>query len=150
MPANLNLYDNFRLNQWEGAGSQLNVEAATIKMMLVTATYSVNQNTHVFKSSVTNEVSGTGYTARGNSLASPIITLSGAGLITFDAADPATWTQNGAGFSNARRAIIYADTGTDSTSRLIAYSDDFGADLGNTVTDLIITIDANGIFTNPR
>ena len=74
------------------------------------------------------------------------MTLS-AGTVTFDAAD-ATWPQSAAGFSNARKAILYKDTGTASTSPLIAYAD-FGADKGNVTGDLTLQMDAAGIITSP-
>jgi len=41
----------------------------TFKMMLVTATYSPNKDTHTKRSDVTNEVSGTGYTSGGQTVA---------------------------------------------------------------------------------
>ena len=67
-----------------------------------------------------------------------------------DAGDPATWTQNGAGFSNGRRAIVYYDSTVAATSVLIGYSDDFGSDQGNLNTDFTVTINAAGLFTSAR
>ena len=143
-----NVYDqwrHFRLNDQNGAVS------GTLRVALVTSAYTPNQNTDDFWNDVSaNEVSGTNYTAGGNAAASPTYTMSGAGLETFDASDPATWAQDAAGFSNARRAILYYDTGTASTSRLVAYSDDFGSDRGNTGGDFSISFDAAGIYTNAR
>jgi hypothetical protein len=120
--------------------------------MLVTSAYTVDQNTHEFISSViANEVTGTGYTARGNACASPGWTgPSGAGLLTFDASDPAPWTQNAAGFTNARRAVFYYDTGTNGTSRLVAYTNDYGADLSMVPADVEVQINAAGLYTAPR
>lgn len=74
----------------------------------------------------------------------------GAGLGTYDASDPAVWLTSASGFANARRAILYYDTGVAGTSRLVAYSDDFGVDLGNTATDLLVSFNAAGVFTSPR
>ncbi len=141
-----NLYDTWRDNRLDDTSAAV---AGTLKVALVDAT-TPDQNLHDFFDDIITEVIGTGYTAGGNAAASPTYTLSVAGLITFDASDPATWAQDAAGFSTARRAILYYDTGTASTSRLVAYSDDFGADRGNVSGDFSIAFDAAGIYTQAR
>ena len=150
MPAvAFNLYDLYRRDCFNGGA--LDIDAASLKMMVVTSAYSVNQNAHNFVDDViANEVTGTGYTARGNACAVGTVTMDAAGLITVDCDDPAVWTQNAAGFSNARRAILYDDTGTNGTSRLVGYSADFGADKGNVDGDFTVTINAAGIYTAAR
>ena len=150
MATNLNIYD-----LWRDAVADPTRAAAisgTLKCMLVTAAYTPNQNTDEFvTSAIGSEVSGTGYTARGNACASPTWTgPDGSGVLTFDASDPATWAQNASGFTNARRAIFYYDTATNGTSRLVAYTDNYGADLGNVAADLAVQINAAGIYTSPR
>ena len=52
------------------AGNAPNIDflSDTIKVMLCTNAYTPAQDTHVFKSDVTNEVTGTGYTAASTSL----------------------------------------------------------------------------------
>lgn len=123
----------------------------TFKGMLVTSTYTPNKGTHTKRSDVTNEVSGTGYTAGGNTLANPTITLGGTGLVTIDFDDPATWSQNAAGFTNGRRFVAYfARGGASSADELIGYSDDFAADKGNVDGDFSATVNASGLFTAPR
>jgi len=146
--ANLNMYDTFIRDQLKSGQIDLEDTATyTFKVALVTSVYSPTTGTDDFWDDVSaNEVSGTGYTAGGNAIASPAVTLAG-GTIKFDATDPSTWSQSGAGFANARRAIVYADSGTAATSRLICYSDDFGTDKGNVAGDLTISISATGIFT---
>ena len=44
---------------------EVDLDTDTLKVMLCTSTYTPNQDTHQYKSDVTNEVSGTGYTATG-------------------------------------------------------------------------------------
>lgn len=149
MATTLNIYDQWRDTVADPARAA--AISGTLKMAIVTGSYTPNQNTHDFWNDVSaNEVSGTNYTAGGNALATPTWTMSAAGLGTFDASDPATWSQSGAGFSNGRRAIIYYDTGVTTTSTLVAYSNDFGADTGNVAGDLTITLNASGIYTAPR
>lgn len=50
----------------------------TIKVMLTTSTYSPNVATHDFKDDVTNEITGTGYTAGGATLGSKTLTVTAA------------------------------------------------------------------------
>jgi len=151
MATALNLYDTFRKKQISGSGAT-NLTSLTLKMMLVTSGYTPNQNTHDFRDDLgATEVSGTGYTAGGNALATVTATLDGSGNITIDANDPATWAQNAGGFSNARRAVIYvARGGASSADELVAYSADFGSDLGNASADLTITLNASGLITSAR
>ena len=151
MATTLNLYDIFRRKQASGNGA-VNLTSLTIKMMLVTSGYAVNQNTHDFRDDLgATEVSGTGYAAGGNTLANPVVTLDGAGLVTVDFDDPAVWSQNAAGFTNARFAIVYvARGGAASADELIAYTANFGADLGNVAADLLISLNASGLFTAAR
>jgi len=149
--ANWNLYDKFREGNFDGNAINFETPGGNgLKIALVTSTYTPDQNLHDFFDDITNEVSGTNYTAGGNVCANGAATVDGSGNVKVDADDPATWSQSGTGFSNARRAILYHDTGTAATSRLIAYSDAFSADKGNVDGDFTITLDSAGIFTSAR
>lgn len=115
----------------------------TIKVMLTTSAYTPNQDTHQFKSSVTNEVTGTGYTAGGATLASKTNAYTTAtNTVALDAAD-VTWSTS---TITAARAVVYKDTGTGSTSPLICYVD-FGGDVVSTAGNFTITWDSAGICT---
>jgi hypothetical protein len=117
-----------------------------VKVMLIKDDVAPVPETHDFVDDLDdNEVSGTGYTATGNVIASKAVTVD-AHVITVDADNPATWSQNGAGFTDARYALLYKDSGTPATSPLIAYAD-LGGDKGNVAGDLTIEFDALGIFT---
>jgi hypothetical protein len=105
----------------------------TIKVMLTTSTYTPAA-THEFKSSVTNEVSGTGYTAGGATITLSAGESSGTTTLT---ATNVTWSQNASGFSNARYAVIYKSTGADATSPLLFYID-MVSDRGNVSGDLTL------------
>lgn len=150
MPTTFNLYDQWRDHVSDPARAA--AVPGTLKMAIVTAVYTPDQNLHdMFDDIGASQVAGTNYTAGGNACATPTWTgPDGAGLMTFDAADPVTWLQNAAGFSNGRRAILYYDTGTAGTSRLVGYSSDFGADAGNVAGDFSIAINAAGFYTGPR
>jgi hypothetical protein len=127
----------------------LSVNAATInwgsdsiKVMLCTSTYTPVQGTHQFKSDITNEVTGTGYTATGVALGTKTNTTSGL-VATFDAADT-SWA---ASTITARYAVVYdATPATDATRPLILYVD-FGADVISSGGTFTITWDSLGLFT---
>jgi len=123
------------------ANKEIDWGTDTIKVMLTTSAYTPNQATHQYKSDVTNEVTGTGYTAGGATLASKTEVIT-SGVKVFDAADT-TWA--GATLT-ARYAVIYDSTGTDATSALIGYID-FGVDVPAVSGAFTITWDAGGIFT---
>jgi len=131
--------------QWDGTTNAVfDLDTDTIKVSAHTNTYTVNQDTHDFFDDVTNEVTGTNYTAGGATLASPTVTRS-TGTVTFDGAD-IVWTQSGAGFSTARKFVIYKSTGTATTSRLFSVVT-ADADVGNVTGDLTIAWSASGIAT---
>lgn len=112
--------------------------ADRFKVMLVTSSYTPDFGTHDYKSDVTNEVTGTGYSADGKSLTSVTLTQSG-GTITFDAAD-VTWASS---TITARAAVIY-DTGV--SNALICYID-FGSDKSSSAGDFVLSFGSSGIFT---
>jgi hypothetical protein len=92
--------------------------AGTLKVMLVTAAYTPDIDNHAFRSDVTNEVSGTGYTAGGKALTGNGVTVdTAANEAVFDA-DNVFWASS---TITARGAVIYADSGNAATDRLIHY-----------------------------
>jgi len=147
------VFDLFRKRQNSGSAMDLDTPGSNgFKIALISSTLAPNQNTHDFWSDLSaNEMaSGGGYTTGGNACSTPTFTgPDGAGLLTFDAADPATWAQNASGFTTARYGILYLDTGVTTTSGLIAY-EDFVTDRGNVSGDFSISFAAAGIITLPR
>jgi len=125
------------------ANKEIDLDSDTLKVMLCTSSYTPNQDTHRYKSDVTNEISGTGYTAGGLALTSVTVSYD-APTTTFklDAADP-TWPTS---TITARYAVFYdATPATDATRPLIAYVD-FGADVTSSGGPFTDTLDANGIL----
>lgn len=117
--------------------------ATGLKVMLLTNVATPDQDGWVYKSSVTNEVTGTGYTAGGATLGSVAVTYTSAtNTITIDAADT-TWS---ASTITARYAVIYDSApATDATRPLIGYID-FGADMSSNNGNFSITWSSEGIF----
>ena len=121
--------------------SNIDHVADTVKVMLVTSTYVPDQDAHDFKNDVTNEVTGTGYTAGGASLASKTVTQDNTDNEgVFDAAD-VTWTVS---TITARAAVLYKSTGVDTTSNLMVYFD-FGSDQSSTAGDFTLQWGSEGI-----
>lgn len=89
----------------------------TIKAMLVGSGWTFNKNTHKFKSDVTGEITGTGYTAGGIALTNVAVALdttNSRAEISADDANFGTLTATG-----IAQLVTYIDTGTASTSRII-------------------------------
>jgi hypothetical protein len=121
---------------------RVDLDTDTIKVALVTSSYTPNFDTHDFWDDVTSEVVGTGYTAGGATLATPTVTLDTANdRVDFDA-DDTQWTTS---TITARAAVIYKSTGTASTSPLIAYID-FSTDQISSAGTFLIQWSASGIL----
>jgi len=135
------IYNSYKLNLID-TSTKINFSSDTIKVALVTSTYSPSIDSHDFFNDITNEVSGTGYTAGGATLASKTVTQDNTNdKAVFDAAD-VTWTTSSI---TARGAILYKSTGVASTSPLIGYID-FGADKTSDGGTFQITFNTEGIL----
>ena len=105
----------------------IDADTDTFKAMLVTSSYTPNKDTHDKRDDVTNEVTGTGYTAGGVTTACTVTkdTANDRVTLQFAAVSWATST------ITARALVIYKSTGTASTDNLVAYND-FGSDVSST------------------
>lgn len=106
----------------------IDFDSDTFKAMLVTSTYSPNKDTHDKRDDVTNEVTGTGYTAGGTTCAV---------TVTKDTAnDKITITLGSVSWSSstitARGCVYYKSRGgASSADEIVAYND-FGGDVSTT------------------
>jgi hypothetical protein len=109
------------------ARGDIDFDTNTFKAMLVTSTYTPNKDSHDFRNDVTNEVSGTGYTAGG---ATSTVT------VTKDTANDRVTIQFGAvswasSTITARGCVYYKSRGgASSADELICYAD-FGSDVSS-------------------
>lgn len=112
-------FGNALLGQHGGtAARRIDYTADTLKVMLTTSTFTPNQDTHDFKDDVTNEVSGTGYSAGGATVTATLTYDGATNEFRITLTNP-SW---GPGASlTFRNAVLYKSTGTDATSPLIAY-----------------------------
>ena len=111
----------------EMARGDIDFDTNTFKAMLVTSSYTPNKDTHDFRDDVTNEVSGTGYTAGG---------VSSAVTVTKDTANDKVTIQLGAvswasSTITARGCVYYKSRGgASSADELVCYAD-FGSDVSS-------------------
>lgn len=133
------IYNNFKKNIMNG---NIDLDTDDIKVALVTSTYTPNQDTHEDFADITNEVTGTGYTAGGASLANDAVTADTTDNEGVYDADDITWSSS---TITARAAILYKDSGVDTTSWLIAYLD-FGSDQSSSSGNFTIQWGTEGIL----
>jgi hypothetical protein len=134
------LYGNF-LKQ--ALNKEIDWDTDTIKVALVSSSYTPNQDTHDYWDDVnTYEVTGTGYTAGGATLSSKTSTYDGStNVITLDAAD-VTWSSS---TITARYAVLYNDSGASNAAKALVGYVDFGSNQSSTNGNFTITWDATGI-----
>ena len=109
------------------ARGAIDFDTDTFKVMLVSSAYSPNKDTHDKRDDVTNEVSGTGYTAGGVTSACTVTkdTANDRVTLSFAAVNWATST------ITARAAVIYKSRGgASSADELVCYVD-FGGDVSS-------------------
>lgn len=133
------IYNSFLEDVAKGA---IDCDTDTFKTLLVTSTYTPNQDTHDKRDDVTNEVAnGNGYTTGGATSACTVAkdTTNNRTTLTFAAVSWATST------ITARGAVIYKSRGgAASADELVAYVD-FGNDVSSSgatfsVSSSVITL----------
>lgn len=110
------------------ARGSIDFDTDTFKVLLTTSGYAENKDTHDFRDDVTNEVTGTGYTAGGNT-----VTVS----VTLDTANDrvditlggTTWPTS---TITARKAIYYKSRGGAASADELIACNDFGSDVVST------------------
>jgi hypothetical protein len=102
----------------------------TFKVMLVTSSYTENKDTHDFRDDITNEISGSGYTA-GGAAATVSVTQDN----TNDRIDiilsvgNTVWTAGAGVTLTARKAVYYKSRGGAATADEVIAVIDFGSDV---------------------
>jgi hypothetical protein len=122
---------------------EIDWDSDTIKVALLNNTYTPDQDAHnYYDDVVAYEVTGTGYTAGGLTLANKTNTYnSSTNVIVLDA-DDVTWASS---TITARYAVVYdATPATNATRPLIGYVD-FGSDQSSSNGNFTITWDSTGI-----
>lgn len=121
----------------------IDFDTDTLKVMLVTSSYTPNADTHTKRSDITNEVSGTGYTAGGATLANKVVSVDNTDDEGVFDADDVSWSTS---TITARGAVLYKSRGgASSADELIAYFD-FVSDKTSSGGTFLITWGAEGIL----
>jgi hypothetical protein len=116
----------------------------SVKALLCSASYTPNQDTHKYRSDLTNELSTAGgYTAGGVVLGTKSTPYT---ALTKTMALLCANIVYSAVTLSARYCIIYLDTGVSGTSPLISYID-FGSTQSPSSQNLQLTINAAGLIT---
>jgi hypothetical protein len=115
-----------------------NLSSGTRKCMLVTNAYTPNKATHTKRSDVTNEVTGTGYTAGGVTctLAVTLDTTNHRSVITVSV--PA-WTTS---TITAYALVIYNSRGGASSADELFFYGDFGGNISSTASTFTVSFSA--------
>lgn len=130
---------------FKGLGlGRFNFAGDTFKMLLTTADYVPDADTHEFVSHVTDEISGVNYVVGGVSLTNLVWTYDAANDRCVLTCDPVVFSN--VTIAAARRGVIYRlDEAGAAASPLLSWVD-FGDDAAPAAMDLRITFTAEGVY----
>lgn len=120
-----------------------NASAVSVLMVLDAHDGAVaNYDTHADRADITQEVSGGGYTAGGQAVVSPALTVAtpAAAQMNYDTNDP-SWAAST--ITNAMAAVIYNSTGVAANDLLVSLSD-FVTAASTSNGTFTIAVDTNG------
>lgn len=133
------IYNSFFVDH---ANGNIDLDTDTIKVMLCTSAYTPTK-THNRRDDITNEVSGTGYTAGGATLANKTLTQDDTNdLGKFDA-DDVSWATS---TITARYAIVYKARGGAASADELIKCFDFGSDQVSVGAAFTLQFNANGVL----
>jgi hypothetical protein len=110
------------------ARGTIDFDTDTFRVMLVTSGYTEDKDAHDFRDDVTNEVSGTGYTA-GGATVTVTVTLDTANDRVDISLGGATWPSS---TITARKAVYYKSRGGAASADELIAVNDFGSDVIST------------------
>lgn len=116
------------------AVGNIDFDTDTFWAMLTTSTYTENKDTHTKRSDVTNEVTGTGYTAGGQVITASVAAVDTTNDRVVITIGPVSWASS---TITARKMVVYKRRGGVATADELVFVNDFGSDV----------ISANGTFT---
>jgi hypothetical protein len=123
------------------ARNNIDFDSNSFKALLVTSSYTPNKDTHDKRDDVTNEVSGTGYTAGGVATVCTVTKDTANDKVTLSFA-AVSWASS---TITARALVIYKSLGGASSADALVCYVDFGSDVSSTggtfsVTSSTITL----------
>lgn len=114
----------------------------TYKLALCTSSYTPDKDNDTYYSDISNEVSGGNYTSGGQALANVSVTVDDTNDLAYLDADDEVFSNLTATF---RYGVIYEDTGTPSTSKIVCIVD-YGTDLSPYADDFTHTFATDGFL----
>lgn len=116
------------------ARGNIDFDTDTFRWMLTTSAYTEDKDAHDYRNDITNEVTGTGYTAGGNPSSGVTVTLDTVNDRVDIVFGGTTWPSS---TITARKAVLYKSRGGAATADEVILVNDFGSDVSTT----------NGTFT---
>jgi hypothetical protein len=125
------IYNSFHEDLARG---NIDLDSNTFRMMLVTSSYTPNKDTHDKRDDVTNEVTGTGYTAGGITVAVTVTrdNTNDRTTVQFDAGSWANST------ITAAAAVVYRSRGGAASADELVFYNDFGGNITTSSTTFSI------------
>jgi hypothetical protein len=111
------------------AKNNIDLDTDTFKVLLTTSSYVEDKDSHAKRSSVTNEVTGTGYTAGGNTATVTVSAIDTANDRQEITLGGTTWPSS---TITARKAVYYKSRGGASSADELVAVIDFGSDVSTT------------------
>lgn len=122
----------------------IDFDTDTFKMMLVTSSYTASK-AHDKRDDITNEVTGTGYTAGGNACSVSVAAVDNSNNDVEISFTVTSWTS---ATITARAGVIYKSRGgASSADELVGYVD-FGSDVSSTNGTFAVTVSSPLKFQN--
>ena len=110
-------------------------------LILVTNAYTPDQDAHTHRDDITNEVSGTGYTAGGAEIENMVVSQDNTNNRGVVDSDDVSWT---AATITARRGVMCQINGGEASADPIVGDWDFGGDIASTGGTFLVAVNASG------
>jgi hypothetical protein len=120
---------------YDMATGAIDFDTDTFYGMLTTSSYTPSANAHTTRADITNEVTGTGYTAKGQECTIVVTKLTGTNRISF-AVDPITWAESEI---TAAKLVIYKYNGGTAGGDPLVGCIEFGGNRTSTGGDFVFT-----------
>lgn len=121
---------------------QYDLNADTLKSAMVTNTHTPDFDAHNFFDDVTNEISGTGYTA-GGPTRTTVTSAAASGFYKNDADDISLTTST---LTSVRGDVLYSTAGGSSAADALVMGRTYGADYSTVAGTFAVTEPANGLW----
>lgn len=134
------IFNSFKRDVMNGS---IDLDTDAINVMLVTSSYVPDQDLHTKRSDITNEVTGTGYTAGGTALATKVVSVDNVDNEGVFDADDVSWPSS---TITARGAVLYKSRGGVATADELLCYFDFTTDQISSNGNFNVAWNAEGIL----